>query len=232
MSFDVTRACAKLALNRGEDASEGPLTSSRYLATSDKDSENGDMDEGSPPVPVLQLPAVPDVLDTDTRRLIGRFLTDFTGLSTPAWNQSNVQYMMKKVVTGVVDKYRIPYNAIIHRLSLDQRGRDMSFIGEVARNLFADGITNWGRIASLLAFCAVVSERLKARQQECCVELVAQEVSNFLISHQRTWLVQHNAWDGFLTFFKEQDLESTLKKSILAFVGLAGVTAGIIHLLR
>ncbi|XP_037111210.1 induced myeloid leukemia cell differentiation protein Mcl-1 homolog [Syngnathus acus] len=195
-------------------------------------SENGDMEEGSPPVPVFQLPGIPDVLDTDTRRLIGRFLSDFTGLSTPAWNQSKVQCTMKKVVTGVVDKYRIQYNVIINMLSLDQRGRDMSFIGEVARNQFADGITNWGRIASLLAFCTLVSEALKARQQECCVDLVAQEVSNFLLSHQRTWLVQHNAWDGFVEFFKEEDLESTMKKCILAFVAVAGVTAGIIHLLR
>ncbi|XP_049579787.1 induced myeloid leukemia cell differentiation protein Mcl-1 [Syngnathus scovelli] len=194
--------------------------------------ENGDMDEGSPPVPVLQPPAVPDVLDTDTRMLIGRFLSDFTGMTTPAWNQSKVQYMMKKVVTRVVDKYRIRYNGIINMLSLDERGHDMSVISEVARDEFADGITNWGRIASLLGFCAVVSEALKERQQEYCVELVAQEVSNFLLSHQRTWIVQHNGWDGFVEFFKEEDLESTMKKCILAFVGLAGVTAGIIRLLR
>lgn len=64
----------------------------------------------------------------------------------------------------------------------------------MARTEFANGNTNWGRIASLLAFCAVLSQALKENQQESCVELVAQEVSTYLLSHQRTWLVQHDGW--------------------------------------
>ncbi|XP_077423906.1 induced myeloid leukemia cell differentiation protein Mcl-1 homolog [Vanacampus margaritifer] len=188
-------------------------------------SDSGDIENS--PSPLLQTLASPDVLDTNTRRLIGRFLSDFTGLSKPTWNQSKALSTMKRVVTMLVDKHRFRYNGIINKLSLDRRGHDMTFISEVAKIQFADGATNWCRIASLVAFAAVVSQE---KQQASCVELVAHEVSTYLLSHQRTWLVQHNAWDGFVEFFKEDDLESTVWNVLLAFVGLASGTAALLCL--
>ncbi|XP_061630915.1 induced myeloid leukemia cell differentiation protein Mcl-1 homolog [Phyllopteryx taeniolatus] len=187
--------------------------------------------EGPPqPPPQLRTPADPDVLRTDTRRLIGRFLSDFTGLTTATWIQSKAQSTMKRVVAGLVDKHSIRYNGIISQLALDGRGHDMAFVSEVARILFGDGTTNWGRVASLVAFAAVVSRALKEKRRESCVELVAQEVSTYLLSHQRTWLVQHNAWDGFAEFFEEDDLESRLRNVLSAFVGLACVAAALLRL--
>uniref|UniRef100_A0A3Q2Y539 MCL1 apoptosis regulator, BCL2 family member b n=1 Tax=Hippocampus comes TaxID=109280 RepID=A0A3Q2Y539_HIPCM len=195
-------------------------------------SDNSDMDEGAQPLPELQTPPGQGVLDTETRRLIGRFLRDFTGLSTAAWIQSKAQSTMKRVVTRLVDKHRILFNNMVNELSLDQRGLDRSFVSQVAQTEFANGNINWGRIASLLAFCAVLSQALKENQQERCVELVAQEVSTYLLSHQRTWLVQHNGWDGFAEFFKEDDLESTVRNGLFAFVGLVSVTAALRCLIR
>ncbi|XP_077371752.1 induced myeloid leukemia cell differentiation protein Mcl-1-like [Festucalex cinctus] len=185
----------------------------------------------SSPTP-LQTLAGPDALDTDTRRLIGRFFSDFTGLSKSAWNQSKALSTLKRVVTMLVDKHRFRYNGIINTLSLERRGCDMTFISKVAKNLFADGVTSWGRIASLVAVGAVVSQALKEKQQASCVELVAHEVSTYLLSHQRTWLVQHNAWDGFVEFFKEHDLESTVRNVLLAFVGLASGTAVLLRFFK
>ncbi|XP_061678966.1 induced myeloid leukemia cell differentiation protein Mcl-1 homolog [Syngnathoides biaculeatus] len=121
---------------------------------------------------------------------------------------------------------------IINREALDRRGDDMAFVSNVARLEFADGATNWGRVASLLAFAAVLSQALKEMRREGCVALVAQEVSTYLLSHQRTWLVQHNAWNGFAEFFEENDVESRMRIVLAAFGGLACILASVLSLLR
>ncbi|XP_051917770.1 induced myeloid leukemia cell differentiation protein Mcl-1-like [Hippocampus zosterae] len=202
------------------------------LQEMERRSDNRDMDEGTQPLSKFQTPPGQGILDSDTRRLISRFLSDFTGLSTAAWIQSKAQSTMKRVVTRLVDKHRILFTNSITELSLDKTELDMSFVSQVARTEFANGNIHWGRIASLLAFCAVLSQTLKENQQERCVELVAQEVSTYLLSHQRTWLVQHNGWDGFAEFFKEDDLESSVRNVLLGFLGLVSVTAALRCLIR
>ncbi|XP_061678682.1 induced myeloid leukemia cell differentiation protein Mcl-1-like [Syngnathoides biaculeatus] len=195
--------------------------------------------EGSPP-PELQTPGDPDALATDTRRLIGRFLSDFSGLTTTVtWKESKVQWTIKRVVQRLVDKHRLIYNHLvslhlpdINNPALDRRGDDMAFVSNVARLQFADGATNWGQVANLLAFAAVLSQALKEMRREGCVALVAQEVSTYLLSHQRTWLVQHNAWNGFAEFFKEDDVESRVRTFLVAFSGLACISAGLLRLRR
>lgn len=86
---------------------------------------------------------------------------------------------------------------MINKLSLDDRGDDMTFVSAVAGSLFADGTTNWGRIASLLAFGAVVCQYLKERGRLNCVELVSQEISTYLLSDQRDWMVKNNSWVSY-----------------------------------
>lgn len=83
---------------------------------------------------------------------------------------------------------------MINKLSLDDRRDDASFVSAVAKSLFADGTTNWGRVASLVAFGAVVCQYLKEKGRENCVDLVGQEISTYLLSDQREWLVKNNAW--------------------------------------
>ncbi|KAF3839189.1 hypothetical protein F7725_017906 [Dissostichus mawsoni] len=153
-----------------------------------------------------------EVLENDTRQLIGRFFRDFTGLSKPQWSESRELGTMKRVVENVLSKHRYAYN--------------------VATSLFADGTTNWGRIASLVAFGAVVCQYLKEKNREKCVELVAQEISTYLLSDQRDWLVKNNGWDGFVEFFREADPESTVRNTLMAFAGFAGIGATIALLIR
>lgn len=81
-----------------------------------------------------------------------------------------------------------------NKLHLDQRGDDMSFISDVAEQMFSDGTTNWGRIASLLAFGAAVARDQKQKGKEECVEAVAQEMSTYLLKEKRDWLIKNNAW--------------------------------------
>lgn len=80
------------------------------------------------------------------------------------------------------------------KLNLNERGDDMSVINSVAKELFSDGITNWGRIASLLAFGAVVARHEKDSGRGHCVSLVANEISSYLLFNQKEWLLKNNSW--------------------------------------
>lgn len=171
-------------------------------------------------------------LDTDTRGLISSFLRDFTGLTKCRWHQSKAQTTMKTVVEDVLSKHTLAYNGMIKKLDLDNQPDDMGFVSSVARNLFADGKTNWGRIASLVAFGAVVCQNLKQRGRDHCVDMVSEEISTYLLQNQRDWLIKNNSWDGFVEFFRVADPESTVRNTLLAFVGAAGIGATLAFLIR
>ncbi|KAG7476203.1 induced myeloid leukemia cell differentiation protein Mcl-1-like [Solea senegalensis] len=172
------------------------------------------------------------VLDTDTRQLITQFLRDFILMSPPRWKESKALTTMKRVVDGVLEKHRYAYNGMINKLSLDNVGDDVSFVSSVAKSLFGDGTTNWGRITSLVAFGAVVCQHLKERGQQNAAELVGQEISSYLLCHQRDWLLKNNSWDGFVDFFRVEDPESTLRNALLGICGVAGIGATLAFLTR
>lgn len=85
------------------------------------------------------------------------------------------------------------FTGMINKLQLDDKG-DMGFIGDVAKSIFSDRTTNWGRITSLVAFGAVVAKHQKENGKKDCVELVAREISSYLLKEQRDWLIKNNAW--------------------------------------
>uniref|UniRef100_A0A4W5LQS1 MCL1 apoptosis regulator, BCL2 family member b n=1 Tax=Hucho hucho TaxID=62062 RepID=A0A4W5LQS1_9TELE len=177
-------------------------------------------------------PSADEVLEHDTRQVIEDLLGDYTGLSQPRWKESKALTTMKRVVKDVIAKHRYAYNGMIAKLDLDDRCDDMSFIKSVAKTLFSDGTTNWGRIASLVAFGAVVSQQLKERSRGHCIGLVGQEIATYLLSDQRDWLVKNNAWNGFVDFFHVQDPESSVRNTLLAFAGFAGIGATLAMLIR
>jgi len=171
-------------------------------------------------------------MDADTRQLLSDFFKLFTGLSQSKWKQSPALSTMKRVVENLLEKHRYAYNGMINKLSLDDRGDDVTFIGAVAKSIFEDGTTNWGRIASLIAFGAVVCQYLKTKGRENCVELVGQEISSYLLSYQRDWLVRNNAWEGFVEFFTVEDPEGSVRHALMAVAGLAGIGATLAMLIR
>lgn len=83
---------------------------------------------------------------------------------------------------------------MINTLSLDDRGENFRFLSVVAESLFADGITNWSRIATLAAFGAAVCQYWKQNGRDDTAELVANELSGYLMTHQKGWLVKNNSW--------------------------------------
>ncbi|XP_029306639.1 induced myeloid leukemia cell differentiation protein Mcl-1b [Cottoperca gobio] len=176
--------------------------------------------------------AVDEVLENDTRQLISCVLRDLTEPSKSSWMESPELTTMKRVVEDLLLKHRYAYNGMLKKLPLDDCTDDASFVSAVAKSLFADGTTNWGRIASLVAFGAVVSRYLKERGRDNDVELVGQQIATYLLSDQRDWLVKNNAWDGFVKFFQVADPESTVRNTLMAFAGFAGIGATLALLIR
>lgn len=82
---------------------------------------------------------------------------------------------------------------MVNKLSMENR-EDVRFVGLVAKSMFEDGATNWGRVASLVTFGAVVAQYMQERGRRECVEQVAQEISSYLLTDQRDWLVKNKAW--------------------------------------
>uniref|UniRef100_I3KXG5 MCL1 apoptosis regulator, BCL2 family member b n=1 Tax=Oreochromis niloticus TaxID=8128 RepID=I3KXG5_ORENI len=171
------------------------------------------------------LPSTPE----ETKLIIHSFLGDFTGLSQPQRKETKALKMMKRVVADVLEKHRYAYNGMINKLSLDEREEDMSF---VAKSLFGDHTTNWGRIVSFVAFGAVVSQHLKEKGRDNCVVLVSQEISAYLLSEQRDWIIKNNAWDGFVAFVRVADPESIVRNTLMAFAGFACIGATLALLIR
>ncbi|KAJ8398435.1 hypothetical protein AAFF_G00426900 [Aldrovandia affinis] len=156
-----------------------------------------------------EFPASPNgKFEKETQQLLELFYRIYTGDSRSGRNHTKALSTMRRVVENLIEKHHFAYNGMIHKLSLDQQEDSLSFISCVAKNLFSDGTTNWGRIASLVAFGALVCKHLKESGREHCVPVVSQEISSYLLSDQRDWLLNNKGWEGFVEFFHVEDPES------------------------
>uniref|UniRef100_A0A1A8N836 Myeloid cell leukemia sequence 1b n=2 Tax=Nothobranchius TaxID=28779 RepID=A0A1A8N836_9TELE len=169
-----------------------------------------------------------EALENDTRQLISRFFMEFTGQLKPQWRDSRELSTMKRVVNDILEKHRYAYKGMAAKCTSD----DLTFISKVAENMFSDGITNWGRIVSLLAFGAVVAQYQKDNGRQNYVERVSHEVSTYLLSQQRDFLLRNNSWQGFVEFFRVTDPESTVRNTLMAIAGVAGMGATLALLIR
>lgn len=82
---------------------------------------------------------------------------------------------------------------MLQRLSI-QTEDDIQKLSEVPPMVFNDGITNWGRIVTLISFGAFVAKHLKSVKLEDCIRHLASNFTDYLMSQKREWIVQHNGW--------------------------------------
>ncbi|XP_056089082.1 induced myeloid leukemia cell differentiation protein Mcl-1b [Rhinichthys klamathensis goyatoka] len=171
-------------------------------------------------------------LEMETRETIDIFLKNFTGLPHSKIGKKQVLSTMKRVVESLAVKHEIAYKGMIARLDLEQNGEDMSFITSVATEIFSDGITNWGRIASFLTFGAIVCKYQNDRGLGKCVSLVAEDIASYLLTAQRDWLLKNKAWDGFVDFFHVPDTEAAVRNTLVAIGSVATFGAALAYLIR
>lgn len=71
---------------------------------------------------------------------------------------------------------------------------DVKSLSRVMVHVFSDGVTNWGRIVTLISFGAFVAKHLKSINQESCIEPLAESITDILVRTKRDWLVKQRGW--------------------------------------
>lgn len=138
---------------------------------------------------------------------------------------------LRRVGDGVQRNHRTAFQGMLRKLELKGEA-DVQALSRVMAHVFSDGVTNWGRVVTLIAFGAFVAKHLHSTGRERCVEPLARSIADVLVGTKRDWLVQQRGWDGFVEFFHVEDLEGGIRNVLLAFAGVAGVGAGLAYLIR
>uniref|UniRef100_A0A4W3H3E3 Bcl-2 Bcl-2 homology region 1-3 domain-containing protein n=1 Tax=Callorhinchus milii TaxID=7868 RepID=A0A4W3H3E3_CALMI len=82
---------------------------------------------------------------------------------------------------------------IVNHLNISGK-RDLNAIKKVGTEMFSDGEMNWGRVVSFIAFGAVMGEHLAKLQLDDLIDLMAEEITQYLTQQKREWLQKHNGW--------------------------------------
>ncbi|KAI0213840.1 Apoptosis regulator BAX [Lamellibrachia satsuma] len=97
----------------------------------------------------------------------------------------------------------------------------------VAKEIFADGVFNWGRVVTLFYFAYKMIA--KAIQQSLntvpLIRSIVEWVVNFIIEYVAPWIIERGGWSAIQEYFGTPSKQAT-------FVFLAGVVASIYIFMR
>ncbi|NWS78631.1 MCL1 protein, partial [Crotophaga sulcirostris] len=193
----------------------------------------------------------PDGLRRDTLELIGRYLREAAGQAEPGVKKlfpgllggpgrpggsgeavmEKALETLRRVGDGVMQKHELAFQGMLRKLEI-QKEEDLQSVCEVAAHVFSDGVTNWGRVVTLISFGAFVAKHLKSINQEKCISSLAGIITDALVSSKREWLMSQGGWEGFVDFFRVEDLEGSIKNILMAFAGVAGLGASLAYMIR
>ncbi|NXV52651.1 MCL1 protein, partial [Uria aalge] len=199
---------------------------------------------GTPPGP-------PDGLRQDSLELISRYLREAAGEAQPPAKKlfpgllggpgrpggsgdavmEKALETLRRVGDGVLQKHELAFQGMLRKLKI-QKEEDLHSVCEVATHVFSDGVTNWGRVVTLISFGAFVAKHLKSINQEKCISSLAGIITDALVSSKHEWLMSQGGWEGFVDFFRVEDLEGSIRNVLMAFAGVAGLGASLAYMIR
>ncbi|CAI5798567.1 myeloid leukemia cell differentiation Mcl-1 [Podarcis lilfordi] len=138
---------------------------------------------------------------------------------------------LRRVGDNILDKHQLAFQGMLRKIEIKKED-DLKTVSEVAKHLFSDGITNWGRIVTLISFGAFVAKHLKRINQESAIGRLAELITEVLVTDKREWILNNNAWEGFVNFFHVEDVEGSIRSVLMAFAGVAGIGAGLAYMIR
>ncbi|XP_006273359.1 induced myeloid leukemia cell differentiation protein Mcl-1 [Alligator mississippiensis] len=138
---------------------------------------------------------------------------------------------LRRVGDGVLQKHQLAFQGMLRKLEI-RNEEDLQSVSAVATHMFSDGITNWGRVVTLISFGAFVVKHLKSINQENCINTLAGIITDLLVTDKRDWLVSQRGWEGFVEFFHVEDLEGSIRNVLMAFAGVAGLGASLAYMIR
>ncbi|XP_033030443.1 induced myeloid leukemia cell differentiation protein Mcl-1 [Lacerta agilis] len=138
---------------------------------------------------------------------------------------------LRRVGDNILDKHQLAFQGMLRKIEINKED-DLKTVSKVAKHLFSDGITNWGRIVTLISFGAFVAKHLKSINQESAIGPLAEIITEVLVTDKREWILNNNAWEGFVDFFHVEDVEGSIRSVLMAFAGVAGIGAGLAYMIR
>ncbi|KAJ6652799.1 hypothetical protein lerEdw1_010653, partial [Lerista edwardsae] len=121
---------------------------------------------------------------------------------------------LRRVGGGILEKHQLAFQGMLRKMEIKNES-DLKTVSEVAKFVFDDGITNWGRITTLITFGAFVAKHLKSIHQEDCINSLAEIITDVLVTDKRDWLVEHDAWVSESQLrFPGQDTASSFSDSV------------------
>ncbi|XP_053331119.1 induced myeloid leukemia cell differentiation protein Mcl-1 [Spea bombifrons] len=212
----------------------GSLPSSQEeLEESDVEMEASSRGSTSPP----DSPTCPkDNLYRDTQQLLVDYFREYAGakkssLVLASAGLRKAMDTLRRVGGDIIDKHQIAFQGMLTRISINS-SQDVRKLSHVPNLVFNDGITNWGRIVTVISFGAFVAKHLKSMHLEDSIITLAESFTEFLMTSKREWIVQHKGWDGFVEFFHVEDYESGIRTVLMAFAGVAGLGASLAYMIR
>uniref|UniRef100_A0A8C6N9K9 Uncharacterized protein n=1 Tax=Melopsittacus undulatus TaxID=13146 RepID=A0A8C6N9K9_MELUD len=138
---------------------------------------------------------------------------------------------LRRLGDSVLRKHELAFRGMLRKLDI-QKEEDLQAVRDVAAHLFSDGVTNWGRVVTLISFGAFVAKHLQSIQQERSIGSLAGIITDALLSSSREWMLSQGGWEGFVEFFHVEDLEGSIRKVLMAFAGVAGLGASLAYMIR
>ncbi|XP_056402035.1 induced myeloid leukemia cell differentiation protein Mcl-1 [Hyla sarda] len=209
---------------------DGSLPSSQSELDEDEDMESVSRGSTSPPL-TPNSSCAPDPLVVETRALLNTMYKEWAGDKKVDGDSPKALPTLRRLGSELNDKHRMAFQGMLQKLSI-QRHEDIQKLSEVPSMVFSDGITNWGRIVTLISFGAFVAKHLKSIHMENCIGPLADSFTDYLMTHKRQWIIDHNGWDGCVEFFHVEDYESGLRTVLMAFAGVAGLGASLAYMIR
>uniref|UniRef100_A0A8C6VLE3 MCL1 apoptosis regulator, BCL2 family member n=1 Tax=Naja naja TaxID=35670 RepID=A0A8C6VLE3_NAJNA len=137
----------------------------------------------------------------------GKFLQGLLGRFGPcpaeAETAARALETLRRVCDDIMEKHQLAFQGMLRKVQID-KADDLKLMSEVATQVFNDGITNWGRIVTLISFGAFVAKHLKSINQESGISTLAEIITEVLVTEKREWLLHHNAWTGSIKLQKRK----------------------------
>ncbi|XP_017652084.1 induced myeloid leukemia cell differentiation protein Mcl-1 isoform X2 [Nannospalax galili] len=100
---------------------------------------------------------------------------------------------LRRVGDGVQRNHETAFQGMLRKLDIKNED-DVKSLSRVMVHVFSDGVTNWGRIVTLISFGAFVAKHLKSINQESCIDPLAESITDVLVRTKRDWLVKQKGW--------------------------------------
>ncbi|MEE6491298.1 hypothetical protein FKM82_016167 [Ascaphus truei] len=188
----------------------------------------------------LPSPTARDKLHVETLQLLLRYFQEYAGgvgggqkaalFFGPPVDHKALD-TLRRVGGDIIEKHKLVFQGMLQKLSI-RSSEDLKVLSDVPSTVFNDGITNWGRIVTLISFGAFIAKYLKSINLEDSIVPLAESFTDFLMASKRDWIIQQKAWDGFIEFFHIEDYESGLRTVLMAVAGVAGLGASLAYMIR